>query len=135
VCRAAAPRPAVPVPGLRGEDRALVEALCSDACAGRARQFAARRSIALGPARAGTLVALIGAVTAAIFIATGRDLGRALLVVALLGAGTTRLAYPDSLPLALVRWLGLDPALAAGQWVGVALGLLAIGLGLCFVVL
>src|SRR5688572_11585353 len=80
LCGGNAPAGPVAIPGLRGEEEALREAVCSAACALRARQFAARRGVQTGPARAGLLVALLGVVTGAGFLATGRDLGRPLIV-------------------------------------------------------
>lgn len=134
ICRAAAGEREL-VPGLKGEREALAASLCSPDCREQARRFAARRSAQLSAGRAGLLVAATGVVTAASFLATGRDLGRALLVLSLLGAGTTRLAYPDALPLWLVRRLGLAAALELGQWLGVGLGLLAVALALLFLLL
>src|SRR5689334_6430905 len=103
VCRGRAPEAPVAVAGLRGEPHALAARVCSEACLDAARRFAARRSAQRGPARAGLLVAALGLVVGAVFLATGRDLGRPLLVLSLFGAGTTRLAYPDAVPTALAR--------------------------------
>ena len=112
-----------------------MERVCSPACAARAHRFAARRSAQLAPSRAGALVAALGLATGFVFLFTQRDLGRVLLVIGLLGAGTTRLAYPETVPLLLVRRLGIDRAVSAGRWTGVVLGLLAVGLGLALLLL
>jgi hypothetical protein len=125
-------RPPAAVPGLKGEDAALREPLCSPACAEAARRFAARRSAQLQPARAGVLVAALGLAAGLFFLATGRELGRLLLVFSLLAAGTIRLAYPDAVAPWIVRGLGLGRARLLRQWAGVALGLAAVALGAFF---
>ena len=118
------------VAGGKGEPHGLAARLCSPACVESARRFAARRAVQLKPSRAGLLVGGLGVVTAVFFQATGRDLGGALLVLALLGLGTTCLAYPDALPLAWPRRLGLERAATLQQALGVLLGLVAVALAL-----
>ena len=122
------------MPGVKGDESALVLDLCSPACGDEARRFAARRSAQMQPSLAGMLVAGLGVLAAGAFIWSGRDLGRALLVLAVFGAGTTRLAYPDALPATLVRRLGLARATETLQWLGVALCFAAIALALVFLI-
>ena len=134
VCGTRSERPPVSIAGLRGEPRALVARVCSETCLDAARRFAARRSAQLGPARAGLLVATLGLAVGLLFLATGRDMGRPLLVLSLFGAGTTRLAYPDAVPSALARRLGLATATELLQWAGVVLAMGAVALGIAFAI-
>ena len=133
VCGRETALPPAPVAGLKGDGAALAVRVCSPECAEAARRFAARRSAQIQPSLAGMLVAGLGVIAAGLFVATGRDLGRALLVLSVFGAGTTRLAYPDALPAGLARRFGIARATEMLQWLGVVLCVAAIALAVKFV--
>ena len=118
--------------GIKGADETITAAVCSPPCADQVLRFAARRSAQAQTATAGYLVAGLGLLTCPLFWLSGRELGRVLLVLALLGAATTRLAYPDVIPLWLGRRLGIARTKMWMQWLGVAIGLVAVGLALAF---
>ena len=119
--------------GVKGDPEQLRLRPCGDDCRAELVRFAARRSAQRPTALAGYLVAALGIALSPLFFLTGRELGGVLLVLGLLGTAYTRLAYPDIVPLRLVRRLGVGAATAALQWAGVGLGLFAVGLGVWFV--
>lgn len=115
--------------GVRGGGIAFTASVCSPECDALMARVAPRYSIQIKPALAGYLVGALGVVTGAAFVLSGRELGRVLLVFGLFGAATTRLAYPDVVPLWLARRYGHPRASVALQWVGVLMALGTVGLG------
>ena len=115
--------------GVKGEGVAFTAAVCSPECDAIARRIAPRYSIQFRPALAGYLVGALGVVTGSAFVISGRDLGRVLLVFGLFGSATTRLAYPDVVPLWLCRRYGHERASILLQWLGVLLAIGAVVLG------
>lgn len=95
--------------------------VCSEACRAESVRFAGRflanRQTALG----GHAVAALGLVAGTLFLYTERDLGRLLVAFSFFGLGTTRLAYPDVVPLALARRFGSRRVVETFQWLGIAL--------------
>ena len=120
--------------GVKGEGVAFTVAVCSPECDKIVRRMAPRYSIQLRPALAGYLVSALGVVTGGAFVLSGRDLGRVLLVFGIFGSATTRLAYPDVVPLWLAQRYGHERASILLQWLGVLLAFGAVGLGAWWVV-
>ena len=108
--------------------------VCTPACRAESKQFAGRYLANLRPALAGHAVAALGLAAGLVFRASGRDLGGLLVAFSIFGFGTTRLAYPEVVPMRLVHRFGSRRAIEAFQWLGIAacLSALAVALVLIF---
>ena len=93
--------------------------VCSPQCQTAARRLAGRYIANREPALAGHAVAWLGFVTGLLFKMFERELGGLLIVVSLLALGTIRLAYPEVVPVWLVRRYGAALVVEVFQWFGV----------------
>jgi hypothetical protein len=124
MCRS---EPAALKGGLEGAGCYEGLAVCSEECRTSSQRLAGLYLVDREPARAGHLVALLGAAAGTIFTVAGRELGGLLLAFSLLAFGTIRLAYPEVLPARWLHRLGALRAIELSRWLGVAACSLAVG--------